>query len=342
MRHIKTTKATMKGLIYIFSLLTFYSAFGQTKTAQDFGFRHIVYKYKTDNIDILIKSKKGEENKPKPIFFFCQGSLPIPLIIHQDKDVYGTFPFNPDSLSVKYHLVIVSKPSIPIIADVSTLKPNFTYVDSSGNFPKGYIEKNLLSYYVPRNIAIAKYLQKQNWVSTKELVVAGHSEGSTIAVKMASEFKEVTHLIYSGGNPMGRILSIIQQNRTYETDTDSTKYGEYNFDYWADIVKNKNEMYTSQGDAYKTTYEFSEPMITYLEKLKIPVLVTYGTKDWSSPYNDLLRVNIIRQKKSNFTFKEYIGTEHNFFPLTEDNKPDYNIFNWDKVANDWLNWLNEK
>jgi len=342
MRHIKNIQQTMKKLIYIFSLLTFSSVFGQTKTAQDFGFRHLVFKYKTDNVEILIKSKKGEENTPKPLFFFCQGSLPIPLIIYQDKNIYGTFPFNPDSLSSKYHLVIVSKPDIPLIADVATLKPNFTYVDSTGNFPKAYIDRNLLSYYVPRNIAIIKYLQKQNWISTKQLVVAGHSEGSTIGTKIASEFKNVTHLIYSGGNPLGRILSIIQQNRAYETDTDSTKYGEDNINYWADIVSNKTDMTTSQGDTYKTTYEFSEPMISYLEKLKIPVLVTYGTKDWSSPYNDFLRVDIIRQNKLNFTFKAYIGTEHNFFPLTEDNKPDYNIFNWDKVANDWLKWLNEK
>jgi dienelactone hydrolase len=332
----------MKKLIYIFSLLTVYSAFGQTKTAQDFGFRHIVIKYKTENVDVLIKSKKGEENIQKPLFFFCQGSLPIPLIMYQDKNIYGTFPFNPDSLSSKYHLVIVSKPGIPIIADVATLKPNFTYVDNTGNFPKYYIDRNLLSYYVPRNIAIVKYLQKQNWVNKKQLVVSGHSEGSTIATKMASEFKNVTHLIYSGGNPMGRILSIIEQNRAYETDTDSTKYGEDDINYWADIVANRNEMNTSQGDTYKATYEFSEPMITYLEKLKIPILVTYGTKDWSSPYNDLLRVNTIRQNKSNFTFKAYIGTEHNFFPLTVDNKPDYNIFNWDKVANEWLKWLNGK
>jgi dienelactone hydrolase len=83
-------------------------------------------------------------------------------------------------------------------------------------------------------------------------------------------------------------------------------------------------------------------MITYLEKLKIPVLVTYGTKDWSSPYNDFLRVDVIRQNKNNFTFKAYIGTEHNFFPLTDDNKPNYDIFNWDKVANEWLKWLNGK
>ena len=157
---------------------------------------------------------------------------------------------------------------------------------------------------------------------------------------MAIELKNATHLIYSGGNPMGRILSIIEQNRAYETDTDSTRYGEDNINYWADIVANKDDMNSSKGDTYKATFEFSEPMITYLEKLKIPVLVTYGTKDWSSPYNDLLRVNTIRQNKSNFTFKAYIGTDHNFFPLTNDNQPDYNIFNWDKVANDWLKWLN--
>ncbi len=323
-------------------LLTYFSAFGQTKRAQDFGFRHLVYRYKTDNVDILIKSKKGEENIPKPLFFFCQGSLPIPLILYQGKDVYGTFPFNPESLSNKYHLVIISKPYIPLIADVTSLKPDFTYADSTGNYPKDYIDRNLLSYYVPRNIAIIKYLQQQSWVSTKQLVVAGHSEGSTIVAKMASELKNVTHLIYSGGNPMGRILSIIEQNRAYETDTDSTKYGEDNINYWAEIVANKTDMNGSQGDTYKATFEFSEPMLTYLEKLKIPVLVTYGTKDWSSPYNDLLRVNIIRQNKNNFTFKAYIGTEHNFFPLKDDNKPDYNIFNWDKVANDWSKWLNGK
>ncbi len=329
----------MKKLIFIFAVLTVYSVFGQTKTARDFGFRHLVCKFKTDHVDILIKSKKGEENIPKPLFFFCQGSLPIPLIPYQGKDVYGTFPFNPDSLSNKYHLVIVSKPYIPITADVSLLQPDFTFVDSTGRFPKEYSDRNLLSYYVPRNIAIVKYLQQQPWVSAKQLVVAGHSEGSTIAVKMTSELKNVTHLIYSGGNPMGRILSIIEKNRAYETDTDSTKYGEDSLNYWADIVANKNDMNSLQGDTYKATFEFSEPMINYLEKLKIPVLVTYGTKDWSSPYNDLLRVNTIRQNKSNFTFKAYIGTDHNFFPLTNNNQPDYNIFNWDMVANYWLNWL---
>ena len=47
---------------------------------------------------------------------------------------------------------------------------------------------------------------------------------------------------------------------------------------------------------------------------------------------------MIRQNKNNFTFKSYIGLEHNFFPLTETGQPNYEIFNWDKVANEWWLW----
>lgn len=325
-------------VLLIFSVST---VFGQTKTPEDFGFRLIVFKYKADNIDILVKSKKGEENIEKPLFVFCQGSLPVPLIIYDERGSYGTFPFNPDSISEKYHLVIVSKPYIPVMAEESTLSQGVpTYTDSAGKYPKEYSDRNLLSYYSQRNIEIINYLQKQKWVSTAQLVVAGHSEGSSVAAKMASECKKITHLIYSGGNPFGRIMSIIGKNRAMESDTDSTRFGEQSIIYWEKVVKNQNSMDASQGDTDKATYEFSYPMIKYLEKLKIPVLVSYGTKDASALFNDFLQVEIIRQGKRNFTFKAYVGTEHNFFPLTEDNKPNYDIFNWDKVAGDWLKWLN--
>lgn len=312
------------------------------KTAADYGFTHLTFDYKTDKVDLLIKSKKGEEKVPKPLFFFCQGSLPQPLIKYEAAGAYGVFPFNPDSLSAKYHLVIVGKPYIPLMAEVSSLGPNFSYIDSSGNFPKQYSERNLLSYYVARNLAILKFLKKQAWVSNKELVFAGHSEGSTIAAKMAVSNRDVTHLIYSGGNPMGRILSIIQQSRAFESDTDSTRYGEMQIEYWENIVKNKANSDASQGDSDKTTYEFSHPPMEYLEKLKIPVLVCYGTKDWSAPFNDYMRVDFLRKGKTKVQFKAYIGTEHNYFPLDKDNRPDYNIFNWDKVAMDWLYWLEKK
>jgi len=109
---------------------------------------------------------------------------------------------------------------------------------------------------------------------------------------------------------------------------------------WKNIIDNPTDMTASQGDTYKATYQFSiPPPMSYLEKLKIPVLITYGTKDYSCPFNDYFRVKIIEQKKTNFTFKGYIGVEHNFFPLKANGETNYDIFNWDKVADDWRSWL---
>ncbi|MBY0479600.1 MAG: hypothetical protein K2Q24_18265 [Chitinophagaceae bacterium] len=334
MRHI------MKTLIVIASLLISISIFGQNKRPEDFGFSHLQVIYKGDTVDILIKSKKGEEQKPKPLFLFCQGSLPQPLIKYDEQGMYGVFPFNPDSLIINYHLAIVSKPYTPLIADKKSLQEDFTYADNTGGFSKKYLERNLLDYYVNRNIQVIKFLQKQIWISKDKLVVAGHSEGSTIAAKLALTYPKVTHLIYSGGNPMGRIMTILEQQRANENDT--TKLAEKTIKLWENITADPTNMDASNGDTYKATYDFSVPPIQYLEKLKIPVLICYGTRDWGSPFNDYLRVEMIRQKRNNFTFKPYVGTEHNYFPLKVNGKPNYDIFNWDKVADEWRNWLMQK
>ena len=47
--------------------------------------------------------------------------------------------------------------------------------------PKGYIDRNYLDYYVFRNNWILKQLFKERWVKINQLLVAGHSEGSTSA-----------------------------------------------------------------------------------------------------------------------------------------------------------------
>lgn len=319
---------------------------GQNKRHEDFGFKHIQMQYQGDTVDILIKSKKGEINIAKPLFLFCQGSLPIPLMIKYDSSgkqkIYNVFPFNPDSLSKEHHLAIISKPYIPLTVDEKALNPDMTYSDPPGSFPKKYIARNLLNYYVQRDIAVIKFLQRQSWISKTRLVVAGHSEGSAIAARIAFIYPKVTHLIYSGGNPFGRIMSVIERARVMETDT--ATYAEDAIRNWEKIVGDSNNITEKQGDSYKATYGFSvPPPITFLQKLNIPVFVTYGTKDYGLvSFVDYFRVETILQKKRNFTFKPYIGTEHNFFPVKPNGETNYDIFNWDKVANDWRGWLKEK
>lgn len=327
---------------YLFTftlIILLINSFGQTKRPEDFGFRYFKYFYKGDSVDILIQSQKGDENKPKPLFFYCQGSLPQPLIKTDGDKTYGVFSFKSDSLTKYFHLAIVGKPFVPLIMDKKDLDNRFSFLDSNGKVTKKYSDRNLLNYYVSRDIEVIKFLKKQKWVSSNKLILAGHSEGSTIVAKIASVYPKVTHLIYSSGNPMGRIMSIIGQSRQEETD--STKYAEGDFETWTHSVADPNNMDFSKGDTRKATIEFSIPPIRYLEKLKIPVLICYGTKDWCAPFNDYLRVETIRKKKTNFTFNAYIGTEHNFFPVKQNGEINYDIFNWNNVANDWLKWINK-
>ena len=318
--------------VFLFSL----SSFTQEQPVMISGYRLLQMEFRDELVDILIASKESEELKEKPLLLFCQGSLPKPLIISDPLGVYPPFPFPTAILTEKFHLAIIGKPGVPLSMESTNLKPDFTYSDSTGNFPEKYVVSNYLDYYVERNCAVLKFLMKQDWVLPNQLVVAGHSEGATIAAKLAMENPKVTHVIFASGNPMGRIMSMIQKSRVVESD--SIQYAENDFDYWTylnDATSNKDSV-----DYYgRTDYSFSIPPIDYLKKLKIPVLVSYGSRDLSAPFNDYLRVWTIQNKKTNFDFNGYVGLEHNFFGFDKEGRVDYAQFNWDKVASDWLVWI---
>jgi len=59
-----------------------------------------------------------------------------------------------------------------------------------------------------------------------------------------------------------------------------------------------------------------------------------------TPFNDYLRAELIRYRKKNFTFRTYVGLNHNYMGLLDDGTNNYDDYNWDLVAQDWLNWLN--
>jgi len=326
----------MKQLASLLLLLSSSFAFSQAPTPESLGFMHKKLVYRKDSVDVLIYSKKGEESKPKPLFFFCQGSMPQPLIKYSDEGAYGVFPFSPDELAENYHVVIAGKPGVPLAAHEDELASNFVYVDSTTY----YQQHNYLDYYVKRNLSLIRQLRKEKWASDKELVVAGHSEGSTIALNMAASSKKVTALIYSGGNPAGRIVSMLYEEQSREKSGDPEQ--EELTAYWKEIVENKSLDTASQSDPFKTTYSFSQPLSDKFYSLKIPVYVTYGTKDWCAPYILELQINAISKSRNTIFFHAYPGCEHNYFPLLADGTTDYSQFRWDEVAADWNLWLSKK
>lgn len=342
--HAGVMRHTMKTLLSILFLLLSVFLSGQTKDSVLYGFRHLQTTYKNDTVDILIKSKIGEEQKEKPLFLFSQGSMPIPLMIRHYEDgkssIYNVFPFTDlESLLEKYHIGIIGKPCIPLVVDEKLLNNDMTYSDSTGAFSREYVKRNLLSYYVDRNNKIIDFLFTLPYISKKNLVAAGHSEGSAIAAKLAYSNRRITKLIYSGGNPLGRIMTIIARARTNESD--SSRQSRPVFQGWETIVNAPNAI-DGFGDTNKGTFEFSHPKpMDYLLKLKIPVLVSYGTKDYGLINSvDYFRLETIRQQKQNFTFKDYIGLDHNYFEVGLNAEINYENHHWDRiVSKDWVDWL---
>jgi len=332
----------LTAILFCLAIISPYTISAQTKLPDIYGFRHFKMIYLGDPVEILVKSKKGEENKPKPLLLFCQGSQPRPLIISflqkGVRKIYNVFVFNTDSLVSHYHLVIIGKPFIPLTAQKDSLKNDLTYLDRSSNYPELYRRRNYPDYYVHRDIEVLQLLGKLPWVSSSKLVVAGHSEGAGIASQIASDYPAVTELIYACGSPLGRMISIVERSRREETD--STHLAENQFEDWRQICADPKNL-LAEGDSNKDAFQNSwPPPVSWLTQLKIPVLVSFGTKDQGATVgNDYLRLEAIRLKKTNFTFNGYIGLEHNFFPLTPDGKIDEEKFGWDRVAIDWNSWL---
>jgi len=329
-------------LSIILSSLFCTAVLGQN-SVKDYGYNYHKISFKSDTVEFISKSKKGEENLKKPIIIYAQGSGAKPLVKIDGKKYFSPFSFDENIFVDEYHLICIGKPEIPILMNRSELSISGELKDSVTKFPPvEYTKRANLTYYTERNNAVLKYLLKQEWVDTNRIVVAGHSEGATIAVKMAVTNKKVTHLIYSGGTPYySRILSIITQDRKIESEKDS--WIKKDFAYWEDANDDPFDVSRDHGNnSYKGTISFSENLNDDFKRLDIPVLVSYGTKDSACPFNDLLRVEMIQENKRNIEFKDYINRNHNYFGFTKNYKVNYEDFGWDLVGNDWLNWLNKK
>lgn len=323
----------------LFVILSIHAS-AQPMKPGDFGFRHIPFTFQGLHTDVLLLSKAGDESVAKPLFLFCQGSMPIPLLIHDGAVKYPTFPFDTRSLTEHYHLAIIGKPGIPLIADASELQENLAYLDTQSHLPPAqYSDNNYLDFYVVRNLAVLEHLSRERLADTSAVVVAGHSEGARVAFEMTLRSTLITHLIYASGNPCGQIMSRIAQARQRETPADSLRFAEHEFRYYEAVVQDSSNTQILNADSFRSVYSFSRSSLDEFPRLTIPVFICYGTVDPATPFNDLLRAELIRKEKSNFTFQSYVGLDHNYFGMKETGEVDYDQYNWDHVAADWLAWL---
>jgi dienelactone hydrolase len=308
----------------------------QPKVPADFGYRHLPLRYQRDTVHILVLSKKGEELKRKPIFFYAQGSTPRPVVLYDEKGPYRLLPIKMDSLLARYHLVVVAKPGMPLVGDLRTLGPGgFAGDPKTGLLPAKYCQHNYLEYYVRRNKAVLRYLTRQPWVQADDITAMGHSEGSAIVARMARHPHHLRRVIYLSGSPLGRIMTQVSGARL-ESDSVGTNYL---FKRWQQVVAAPGEV-DCHGDSNWLISSLSTHSNTLADLLhsRLPIFVGYGTRDPAALQNDYLRLEAIRHHKSTISFHAYLEVEHNFFGFTN-GQLDYEKGQWDRVARDFLAWM---
>jgi dienelactone hydrolase len=289
-------------LLFLLFLSSALTTRAQPKTPADFGYRHFPMRYQRDTVHILVLSRRGDEQKRKPVLFFAQGSTPSPVVLYDEQGPYRLLPIKMDSLLAGYHLVVVAKPGLPLVGDLRKLGPGGYVGDlKTGLLPAKYCQHNYLEYYVQRNNAVLRYLSQQPWVQADDITAMGHSEGSSIVARMARHPRHLRRVIYLAGSPLGRIITQVSSARL---DSDSVG-AETLFSRWHS---------------------------------RLPIFVGYGTRDRSALLNDYLRVEATRRHRTNFSFHAYPEVEHNFFGFTN-GQIDYEKGQWDRVARDFLQWM---
>jgi len=312
------------------------AALAQAKTPADFGYRHLRMRYQRDTVDLLVLSKRGEEMQRKPVLLFVQGSLPSPLIKYDERGPYGVFPFETAPFLADYHLLIISKPGVPLVADAKTLTPRYEYLDpKTGQVPAAYCQRNYLEYYVARDAAVLRYLARQPWVEARDITAMGHSEGSTVVARLARHPGPLRRVVYLSGSPLGRMLTLISETRLAADSAGAENY----FTYWREVVASPRQN-DCRGDSHLLTASLSatQTPLADFRHSKIPVFVGYGTRDRSALLNDYLRLEMLRAGQTNLIFHVYPELEHNFFGFTN-GQLDQQKWNWDRVARDFFAWM---
>lgn len=334
--------------VSLLSLLWSSFCFGQTGQVFENQVTIFSIEQKTDTIDFIVVDTLL--NEKKPIFLWCQGSLPTPLFCEIEN--YGPYflgggasNFNYKAIAKDFHLVIISMPKTPVFAKKEHLNKNYHYIPNQqepNQYSKEYINANYLENYVERANAVLNYLSTKSWVNQDKLIVAGHSQGTKVATKLAVQNKNITHLGLFSANPFGRIDQYVREARlnaqlgkiSWEK-ADSLMNSYYKF---YEKANNKDSIKAEPSlNAWKT---FTETYYDDWLTLDIPIYLAYGTEDRSSDLCDIVPFFFIKQDNHNLTFKRYLGLEHNFFEILENGRANHKKGHWHEVMQEFTDWIN--
>lgn len=276
----------------------------------------------------------------KPIFVMLQGSLPIPLIINEGKSSQLTsFPYDYSAVTKTHHIINISMPDLPLAVDGINIRPNGAMKDP----PIAYNKNNHLDNYVLRLHEVIDFLLDQPWVDPSEIILLGHSQGSAVAIKCASQRADISIVGLSACNPLGRFEAKIRKTRLAEqkgelSSLDAQIRISELYDEWKYYSDYRNDDTREKGDTNKATFSFSENFIDDLLTINKPLYIMYGSRDVSAVASDYLPIVFESAGKYDYQMAVYPGLGHNFEEILPDGSSNYENIRWQQAFDSFWAW----
>lgn len=324
----------------IFLLLLFQTAlYGQEAFLKRNGYSLIKTYAGRDTTEFIVSDTLFQLQKPVLIFVQGSGALPLFYSRASKKDTLFFVPVDFKKYEKQCRFVFIKKKMTSIIDDYD--KDYFTQENTS----KTFLENNVLEKRVATVDVVVKYLSKQKWVS--DVYVVGHSEGYRVAASVAKTSRKIKKVVCMSANPFNRCLQFRMEERIkgfqgLVNDTIVNQNIDSLHNFFSILPKlefDKNQQYEAAFFRNEMSYNYNFTIFDLL-KVKIPILITYGTADIGSLDNDLVPYFFTQAKKTNLSIKVYPNLEHNYLLL--DKEGNIKERHWEDVFKDVMDWLFEK
>lgn len=247
----------------------------------------------------------------KPVLIYLDGSGAYPLFQYMKQGVGSTVPLKINELSKKYHIVLISKPGVPMADTVVN-------DDVSGmpvyKVPETYTQKLSLEWRVNAASTVIEEVKRNFLVDTSRIVLLGISEGFQVGAKVLAINKSITHAILIVGNGLNQLFDFIIQNRLHALQGRiSSQEAQQNIDslykqYQAIYLENTATDKQWYGHSYLRWASFGNNIpLDNLIHTQIPVLMVAASEDENTSVlsTDYTYLEAIRKGKKNIDYKVY-------------------------------------
>ncbi|RYY47722.1 MAG: hypothetical protein EOO06_11985 [Chitinophagaceae bacterium] len=279
------------------------------------------------------------ERLPKTkIFLYLQGSRPSPMISSTDsmECCFNNFPrAEMKRFPKEYAFVYIQKIGVPYYANTDHYKPSEKFDQRNNVLDRADVANKVINY-----------LLKKVYPAAKVVAVLGHSEGTDVAARLAVINKRVTHLCFASGNGTPQLFNdVLFIRRQMQEGKLSAAAAQAQLDTLfaeADkIFKDPSSVSKRfNGDTYQWHYAINQPAIDNLLKLKIPILLTIGSRDTNVPVeaSDYIKAEFVRLQKNNLSYKVYLNADHSYREILPTGEE---IDRWPQLFDDFATFIQE-